>query len=173
MANEALYSSSTGYVLDLACGSLAFTSKIYAQYNDRPVVLVDQSLKMLKMAKARLIKQKGKIPENIIFLHSDALHLPFQNNAFNTVVSENLLHCLQDTVLLLTQLRNVMDENGLAYFSTLVKSNRWADKYLQSLANSGKIVSRTVDDHREKFKQVGLDATYETIGSLLLIKCKV
>jgi ubiquinone/menaquinone biosynthesis C-methylase UbiE len=173
MAEDALYSSPTGYVLDLACGSLAFTSKIYAQYNDRPVVLMDQSLKMLRMAKARLEKQKGKVPENIILLHSDALHLPFKNNTFDTVVSENLLHCLHDTVPLLIQLKNIMAENGMAYCSTLVKSSRWADKYLQSLADSGKIVPRTVNDHRDKFKQVGLNATYEIIGSLLQIQCEM
>jgi ubiquinone/menaquinone biosynthesis C-methylase UbiE len=172
MAKEALYSSCDGCVLDLACGSLAFTVNIYAQYNDRPVILMDQSLKMLKMAKDRLIKAKGNVPENIIFLHSDALHLPFRQNTFDTVISQNLLHCLQDTVPLLEQLQNVLTKNGMAYFSTLVKKHRWADKYLQGLANSDKLVSRTVNDHRKNFNQLDFVTTYETIGSLLLIQCK-
>jgi ubiquinone/menaquinone biosynthesis C-methylase UbiE len=172
MAKEALYSSCDGCVLDLACGSLAFTVNIYAQYNDRPVILMDQSLKMLKMAKDRLIKAKGNVPENIIFLHSDALHLPFRQDTFDTVISQNLLHCLQDTVPLLEQLQNVLTKNGMAYFSTLVKKHRWADKYLQGLANSDKLVSRTVNDHRKNFNQLDFVTTYETIGSLLLIQCK-
>ena len=172
MAKDALYSSSKGCVLDLACGSLAFTVNIYAQYNDRPVVLMDQSLKMLKMAKTRLIKAKGSVPENIIFLHSDALHLPFKQNTFDTVISQNLLHCLQETLPLLDQLQNVLTKNGMAYFSTLVKSRRWADKYLQGLANSGKLVSRTVNDHRKYFNRLDFVTIYETIGSLLLIQCR-
>ncbi|MCG8553224.1 MAG: class I SAM-dependent methyltransferase [Desulfobacterales bacterium] len=172
MAKEALNSSCDGCVLDLASGSLAFTAKAYAQYIDRPVILMDQSLKMLKMAKARLIKEKGRVPENIIFLHSDALHLPFKKNTFNTVISENLLHCLQDTAPLLNQLQNVLTQNGTAYFSTLVKRHRWADKYLQGLADSGKIVSRTVNDHRKKFDQLDFATTYETLCNLLLIQCK-
>ena len=172
MTAEALWSSPDGNVLDLGCGSLAFTAKEYSKYADRPVVLVDQSLKMLRMAKSRLIELNGNIPENLLFLHSDALKLPFQENAFTTIISENLLHCLDETSILLRQLKNVISEKGKIYFTTLVKSNRLADKYLQALADSGKLISRTAADHEEIFKQVGLVATYETHGNLLLIQCK-
>ncbi|MFZ3044754.1 MAG: class I SAM-dependent methyltransferase [Desulfatirhabdiaceae bacterium] len=172
MTAEALWSSLDGNVLDLGCGSLAFTAKAYSKYADRPVVLADQSLKMLRMAKSRLIKLNGKMPENMVLLHSDALNLPFQENAFTTIISENLLHCLDETSILLRQLRNIISENGKIYFTTLVKSNRLADKYLQALADSGKLISRTVADHKEIFKQVGLVATYETNGNLLSIQCE-
>jgi ubiquinone/menaquinone biosynthesis C-methylase UbiE len=172
IANDALQSTSGGNVLDLGCGSLAFTSKAYSQYPDRPVVLVDQSLKMLRMAKSRLIKQNGKVPDNLVFLHSDALHLPFRENTFTTIISENLLHCLDDTSPLLKQLKNIIAKKGKIYFTTLVKSNRWADKYLQALADSGKLISRSVDDHKEIFKQVGLATKYETMGNILSIQCE-
>lgn len=172
IANDALRSTSDGNVLDLGCGSLAFTAKEYSQYSERPVVLADQSLKMLRMAKSRLIKQNGKVPDNLVFLHSDALHLPFHENAFTTIISENLLHCLDDTSTLLKQLKNIISKNGKIYFTTLVKSNRWADKYLQALADSGKLISRTVANHKEIFKQVGLVAEYETMGSILSVQCR-
>ena len=172
IAEEALRSSFQGYVLDLACGSLAFTAKIYAQHTDRPVVLVDQSLKMLRMAKSRLMKQKGNVPEHLVFLHSDALHLPFQKNTFATIISENLLHCLTDTGPLLKQLQDVITPKGRIYFTTLIKNHRWADKYLAALANSGKLVSRTVNDHTEQFKNFDFAVTYETVGNLLVIKCE-
>lgn len=172
IAADALQSTTDGNVLDLGCGSLAFTAKAYSQYTERPVVLTDQSLKMLRMAKSRLIKQNGKVPGNIVFLHSDALNLPFQENAFATIISENLLHCLDDTSILLRQLRNIISENGKIYFTTLVKNNRLADKYLQILADNGKLISRNVADHKETFKQFGLAATYETNGNLLSIQCE-
>lgn len=168
--NDALQSASEGYVLDLGCGSLSFTSKAYSQYTDRPVILTDQSLKMLRMAKSRLIKQNGKVPDNLVFLHSDALHLQFRENAFTTVISENLLHCLDDTKPLLKKIKTIMTKNGKIYFTTLVKSNRWADKYLQALADRGKLVSRSLDDHKEIFKQVGFSVKCETMGSMLSIQ---
>ncbi len=171
IANDALQSSAGGKVLDLGCGSLAFTAKAYRQYTDRPVALLDQSLKMLKIAKSRLIKQNGKVPDNLVFLHSDALHPPFQENAFTTIISENLLHCLDDTSPMLEQLKSIIATNGKIHFTTLVKSNRWADKYLQALADSGKLISRSVDDRKEIFKQVGLTAKYEKMGNILSIQC--
>ena len=172
IADEALHYSFEGYVLDLACGSLAFTAKIYIQHTNRPVVLVDQSLKMLKMAKSRLIKQNGNVPENLVFLHCDALQLPFQKKTFTTIISENLLHCLNDTSPLLEQLHDITSEKCLIYFTTLIKNNRLADKYLEGLANSNKLISRTENDHREKFKNFDFVPTYETVGNLLVIKCK-
>jgi len=43
---DALRSSRKGFVLDAGCGSLAFTAKTYIEYSERPVVLIDQSLKI-------------------------------------------------------------------------------------------------------------------------------
>lgn len=171
-ASEALHSSHDGHVLDIGCGSLAFTAKTYSQYGERPVVLVDQSLKMLRMAKSRLLKETGTVPDNLVFLHADALKLPFQENTLTTILSENLLHCLGDTCPILKQLKNFISKNGKMYFTTLVKTNRWADKYLQALADSGKLISRSVDDHKEIFKQVGLAAKYETMGNILSVQCE-
>ena len=171
IANDALRSAPEGNILDLGCGSLAFTAKVYSQYSERPVVLLDQSLKMLRMAKSRLIKQNGKVPDNLVLLHSNALQLPFQNEAFSTILSENLLHCLGDTSILLKQLKKIISENGKMYFTTLVKNNRFADKYLGALANNGKLISRTVADHKEIFKQLGLSWQYETTGNILSIQC--
>jgi ubiquinone/menaquinone biosynthesis C-methylase UbiE len=172
IAKDALLSDTDDRVLDLGCGSLAFTAKIYGQYFDRLVILLDQSLRMLRRAKSRLIKRTGKVPENLIFLHADALHLPLQEKTFKMILCENLLHCIDDTRSLLEQLKQNVSENGKMYFTTLVKSRRFADKYLQALADSGKLVPRTVRNHRKIFEQVGLSAKYETINSILVIYCE-
>jgi SAM-dependent methyltransferase len=169
LTHDALTSSNKGYVSDLGCGSLAFTAKTYIQYSDRPVVLLDQSLKMLRIAKSRLIKLKGEVPDNMIFLHADALHLPFKPKSFNTIISLNLLHCLDDTKKLLLGLKNVLLENGNMYFTTLVKGNRLADRYLEALANGGKLVSRNIDDHQKVFYQLGMSIKYDINGNMAFI----
>jgi len=172
ITNDALRSTTQGNVLDIGCGSLAFTARTYSKFSERPVVLVDQSLKMLRMAKSRLIKQNGKMPGNLVFLHADALQLPFQENTFATILSENLLHCLRDTSILLKQLKTITSKNGKMYFTTLVKNNRLADKYLEALADSGKLVSRAVSDHKEIFERIGFSANYKTTGNILAIYCE-
>lgn len=172
IASEALKSDTQGNVLDIGCGSLSFTANTYSNYSERPVVMADQSLKMLRIAKSRLIKQNGKVPDNLVFLHADALHLPFREKIFKTIISENLLHCLNDTSILLKKLKMIISEDGNMYFSTLVKSNRFADKYLMALADSGKLVPRTVGDHKSILDQLGMPAKYETQGSMVLIRCE-
>ncbi|MCP3933459.1 MAG: class I SAM-dependent methyltransferase [Bacteroidetes bacterium] len=94
------------------------------------------------------MKQNGKVPENMVFLHADAMELPFQEKTFKTIHSQNLLHCLDDTNILLKSLEKIMCENGKMYFTTLVKNNRFADNYLESLTKKGKLVSRTLEDHK-------------------------
>ncbi len=169
IAHEALTSSKKGNVLDLGCGSLAFTAKTYVQYSNRPVVLVDQSLNMLRIAKARLIKLKGKVPDNMVFLHADALRLPFREKSFQTIISENLLHCLDDTSGLLKELKNILSEDGRMYFTTLVEGNRFADKYLQALADGGKLLSRKIEDHYAAFDQQGMSIKYDIKGNMAFI----
>lgn len=171
ITNEALNSAQFGSVLDIGCGSLTFTAKTYIQYSERPVILMDQSLKMLRMGKARLIKQNGSVPKNLIFLHANALQLPFKENSFTTIHSENLLHCLHDTGILLNQVKTVLSSNGKMYFTTLVKTNRCGDKYLGALAKNGKLISRTVNDHKDVFDRCGLSAKYDTTGNILVIHC--
>ena len=169
LAHDALTSSMNGNVLDLGCGSLAFTAKTYIQYSDRPVVLIDQSLKMLRIAKSRLIKLNGNVPDNMVFLHADALQLPFQQKSFNTIISQNLLHCLDDTKKLLIELKNILSEDGRMYFTTLVKGNRLADRYLKALADGGKLVTRNIYQHRDVFEELGMSIKYDIDGNMAFI----
>jgi ubiquinone/menaquinone biosynthesis C-methylase UbiE len=169
LTHEALTSSKNGCVLDLGCGSLAFTAKTYIQYSDRPVVLIDQSLKMLRLAKSRLMKLNGKVPNNMVFLHADALQLPLQQKSFKTIISLNLLHCLGDTKKLFIGLKNVLQDNGKIYFTTLVKGNRFADRYLKALAEGGKLVSRSIEEHQAVFNQLGMSIKYNINGNMAFI----
>ena len=166
---EALMSSNKGYVLDLGCGSLAFTAQTYIQYSDRPVVLIDQSLKMLRIAKSRLTKLNGKVPENMVFLNADALQLPFQPNSFNTIISLNLLHCLDDIKNLMIGLKNVLAEDGKMYFSTLVHGNRVGDRYLKALGNAGKLVPRNIDQLRAVLDEPHMSIRYDLFGNMAFI----
>lgn len=169
VTDAALRSDTQGSVLDLGCGSLAFTAKTYIQYSERPVILVDQSLKMLRIAKARLIKLNGKVPGNMVFLHADALRLPFREKSFQTIISENLLHCLDDTGNLLKELKKILSENGKMYFTTLIKGNRLADRYLESLAKGGHLVFRSMEDHQSVFDHVGIPVKYAIKGNMASI----
>jgi ubiquinone/menaquinone biosynthesis C-methylase UbiE len=166
-----LCSYSEGWVLDLACGSLAFTAELYANGLSRPVVFLDQSLKLLRKGKIRIEKLKGKIPENMFFLHADALQLPFKANIFRTVISLNLLHCIAGIKNVLKEAKRVLTNDGNSAFTTLVQGNRWSNRYLNMLAQSGALISRSFDEVLSVFNEVDMTVTHELKGNLAFIKC--
>ena len=170
LCEDSLASSSEGWVLDLACGSLAFTAEVYANCSNRPIVFLDQSLKLLRKGKSLLEGLKGNISENMFFLHADALDLPFNENVFNTIISLNLLHCLDDVKAALRELKRVLTINGALALTTLVQSNRWSNRYLNILAGSGALISRSIDDLLSAFDDIGMQVTHEIDGNLAFIK---
>jgi ubiquinone/menaquinone biosynthesis C-methylase UbiE len=115
------------------------------------------------------MKLNGKVPDNMVFLHADALQLPFQQESFKTIISLNLLHCLDDTKKLLIGLKELLAEDGKMYFTTLIKNNRLADRYLEALAKGGKLVSRNIKDHQTVFNQVGMSIKYDINGNMAFI----
>jgi ubiquinone/menaquinone biosynthesis C-methylase UbiE len=172
LCEDTLASSSGGWVLDLACGSLAFTAGIYANFSNRPVIFLDQSLKLLRKGKSRLEKLKGNISENMFFLHADALQLPFKDNIFHTVISLNLLHCigLDDVKTALKEIKRVLTDGGNSAITTLVQSGRWSNHYLNMLAGSGALISRSFDELLFVFNDINMQVTHEIKGNLALIK---
>ena len=167
---ESLSSTATGPLLDLACGSLAFTAKTYLQNTQRTVILSDQSIKMLKFAKKRIVKLRGDVPGNMIFLCADALSLPFQRTSFSTVLSLNLIHCLPDISTLLATVKRIATSTATMYFTTLVVSHRLADRYLSALANAGKLVSRDITQLCTAFQDAGIEMKSEVHGNLAFIR---
>jgi SAM-dependent methyltransferase len=167
---ETLASSQQGWVLDIACGSLSFTAKLYSHYFNRLVVLLDQSLHLIRKGKSRLVKLNGRMPDNMVFIHADALKLPFKAKSFTHIISLNLLHCLDDIVSVLEEQKRVMVPGGTAALTTLVQTSRWSDRYLNMLAASGALVSRSTDEILSAFNGTGMQATHNIKGNLAFIK---
>ena len=170
LCEDSLASSSEGWVLDLACGSLAFTAEIYANCSNRPVVFLDQSLKLLRKGKSRLEKLKGSISDKMFFLHADALQLPFKANIFHTVISLNLLHCLNDVKTALKEIKRVLTHGGNSAITTLVQSSRWSNRYLNMLAGSGALISRNTGELLSAFNDLEMQVTHKIKGNLAFIK---
>jgi SAM-dependent methyltransferase len=169
---EALSSAVEGPLLDLACGSLAFTARTYLQPRQRVVIASDQSVQMLRIAKGRILKLHGEVPGNMVFVCADALRLPFRPNTFSTVISLNLIHCLTDIGSLLLSVKRLATGTANTYFTTLVVSNRLADRYLSALANAGKLVLRDIVQLGLAFEHAGMHMESKVQGNLAFLRAK-
>ncbi|MCK4818130.1 class I SAM-dependent methyltransferase [bacterium] len=171
VVEKVLKATSDGFVLDIGCGALAFTAKMYSRYQERPVILVDQSLKLLRLAKARLIRLNGSVPGNMIFVHADAMQLPFAPKSFSTIVVLNLLHVLPDIGSLLPGVKKILNDDGKCLVTTLVKGNRLADRYMKVWEDQGELVIRTIEDLKIQFVKAGFSTHYELNGNMAFIYC--
>ncbi len=171
LTQEALTWTRDGLVLDVGCGSLAFTAGTYSRHFDRPVILLDQSIKLLRIAKSRVEKINGTVPSNMVFLHGDCLQLPFKPKAFNTIIALNLLHVLSDLKSALNGLGAVLTEDGSAFFTTLVRNNRTADRYLSLCEKSGELVSREVAEIHAAFDELQVPRAHNVVGNMAFIRC--
>jgi SAM-dependent methyltransferase len=168
---EALESSTQGWVLDAACGSLVFTIQAYAGYTQRPVVLLDLSIGMLRAAKARLVKLHGDVPENLVFLQGDVLQLPFDPGSFDTLISLNVLHVLPDARGLLTGLREALAEGGTLSLTSLVANTRLGGAYLKLLRLVGEAApARNPGQVLAAFDKLGLPVRHRVSGCMMFVR---
>ena len=171
--DAALRSSSEGWVLDAGCGSLVFTAGSYAAYSDRPAVLMDRSAGMLVAAKARLSKAAGRLPQNVVFLQGDILALPFRPKSFETVISMNVIHILDDARGALSELDRVRAAGGSLSVSSLVSGRKLGNTYLALLHRAGGVASpRGAAELLELCAELGVGVGGRGVGTMVVISSR-
>lgn len=169
---NALLSRKDGIVLDAGAGSLVFTAEAYAEYKERPVIILDRSQTMLAHAKKRLIKlNKGEFPQNIILLQADIFNLPFQPEQFTTINSHGTLHVFADMKNFLDALNNVLAQDGQMYFLVLLAEN-FAGKFFTKAAKlTGEISHSLTSRELEKIiADSGYTPQINVIGNIGYVK---
>jgi SAM-dependent methyltransferase len=165
-----LATSKSGWILDAGCGSLVFTSRTYAKYNERSVVMLDQSIQMLRAAKTRIIKLCGKVPTNVAFLQGDILQLPFRSGSFSTVISLSVLHVIDDARKMIGELWKVLAKGGNLSLTSLVLGRSLGDRYLRFLHKSGGVaLPRRSEQVLSLFAEIGIPTDYYMRGNMLFI----
>jgi SAM-dependent methyltransferase len=146
---EAIASCSAGLILDAGCGSMLFTARPYLE-SKRQVLAFDQSLNMLRRARARLMKAAGRAPGHVVLLQADLHDMPFREAWFHTILCMNVLHHVADAAVVLCGLKGLLAEGGRLYLTTLVKTGRLiGDRYLDALHRSGHVVRPRAADELE------------------------
>ena len=138
---KALNNSPEGIYLDAGCGSLVFTASVYAEANNKLIVLLDRSIGMLEQGRNRIKKLVGHVPNNIVFIQGDIFSLPFHDNVFDTIASFGVLHMFDEKMRLLSELERVKCDGGKLFFTSLVGNNAIGRKYLEILRSAGEVAT--------------------------------
>jgi len=135
--------SAEGWMLDAGCGSLVFTADVISRGSQRPIVLLDYSIEMLRRARRRLEKCAGCVPENLILLQGDLFDLPFRPTTFTTVSAPFVIHLFQDVAPLIESLEHVLAPGAGLFVTSLISrpGSRFSNWYLQRLHKAGEVAA--------------------------------
>ena len=151
-------------MLDAGCGSLVFTAGIYAG-EDRPLVLVDQSLGMLEAARDRLRTVRGVLPDNTVFVQADVLDLPFAAGCFSSVLSMGMLHLFHDVEGVVSALGRSVEPGGSLFLSSLVSETQIGGRYLSLLHRAGEVASPRTEQQLLAAVRRGIPAPFREFES--------
>jgi ubiquinone/menaquinone biosynthesis C-methylase UbiE len=168
---QSLESTLDGVFLDAGCGSLVFTAGVYAEENNKLIVLLDHSLGMLTKGRERIKKIKGYVPSNIVFMQGDIFNLPFKERVFDSIGSFGVLHLFEDKVGLITELERVKKDCGKVFLSSLVGNNAISTKYLEMLKRVGEVACcHSSDSLKRLISEMHFEYKLNTIGNMAYIK---
>jgi ubiquinone/menaquinone biosynthesis C-methylase UbiE len=167
-ARAAVVSHPAGRMLDAACGSMLFTAQVYLASN-RQVIAFDQSLRMLRRARARLIELAGSVPERILLLQADLSNLVFRPETFHTILCMNVLHQFAGAGEMIPKLRVLLANGGQLYLTSLVSNGRYiGDRWLGTLYKTGEFVRPRSGVELNKLldESLGQEVSYRMKGNM-------
>ena len=167
---KGLQNSNDGVIADIGCGTLSFTYKEYAEYNSKDIFLCDQSYEMLKIGKNRIqdtILNLSKIK----FFRSNALDMPFNDNAIETVLSFGLFHIFHNPSDFVREIVRILKPNGKIFITSLCSDRKLSANYLNLLHKKGHVAKPlTSIEINDIIKSNGIEITeFRTKGGMTYI----
>ncbi|RYG38336.1 class I SAM-dependent methyltransferase [bacterium] len=156
-------------LVDLGCGTLRFTAEAYCSV-DRPVVAVDASLSMLRLA------QKAAGPDSeTTFLQADARDTELRPGVFGVVCLFGMLHLFHDPAPILQEARRLLAPGGVLFASSVVTGQRaFSDRYRSLLERSREMgPGRRVSELQPIFEASGFKAEARTEGAFAFVRATV
>ncbi len=145
-------------LLDIACGPGIYTRPLARRLEHGFVVGFDLSVPMLSYASSRA--QSSGL-ENVLFIHGNAVELPFSDNEFECVNCCGALHIFPDIPRALSEIHRVLKPGGrftMAAFRNWLPgqfSKKFADWYARHVG----VNYFRPEDLEAYFKQIGFTGT--------------
>ena len=121
----------SGKLLDIPAGTALFTVNKYSELKKAKIICIDYSHDMLAKAKEKF-NQYGL--ENIECMHGDIDNLPFEDKAFDMILSMNGFHAFPNKEKAFGEINRVLKYNGIFlgcyYIKDEIKRTDWFIKAL-------------------------------------------
>jgi ubiquinone/menaquinone biosynthesis C-methylase UbiE len=134
-------------ILEIGCGSGTWTSHLNAL---APVVTLDLQPERVRAARVRTEREGGN---SSLFLAASGEHLPLRNEAFDLVVSVDVIEHIPDDQLVLQEIARVTRPGGSALLTTLLDKR---PTYLRKVVFADHLREYEPEHFAALFQQSGL-----------------
>lgn len=144
-------------VLDAGCGNGKTISYIAKRYKNYQMVGLDISNSFLKLAKSK----SSNIKNRVDYVKADVSLLPFTDESFDLVISEDVIPFVKNKEKALSELRRVLKKDGYIAISMSFCLTQPDESFLKNLYKMYKLDVGPVvlPEFREILKKVGLRET--------------
>jgi len=112
------------HILEVGCGSGAFTTSVARVVGDRgKVYALDIQPKMLKQLESKLSKPENRDLKNIELINSSAYELPFDSNLLDLVYMVTVLQEIPDRIKALHEAMRVLKPGGILAVTEFLPDN--------------------------------------------------
>ncbi|MDY6121974.1 MAG: class I SAM-dependent methyltransferase [Porphyromonas sp.] len=162
-----------GTVLDVPVGTAVFTASKYLRMGNAQITGLDYSDEMIKLAELRAKQERI---ENLTLLQGDIGELPFENEAFDCVLSMNGFQAFPDKERAFAEVYRVLKPGGLFCGCFYVKGeSRISDWIVRNVLNRKGLFlppHYTKAQAEEKLHSMfGPDTYVRSEHSILIFKC--
>lgn len=120
-----------GRILDAGCGSGATLLTLARRFPEADLVGIDLSEPLLAIAREEVPGSRGDL--TVRFEKADVQAMPFDDDAFDVVVSANMAHLVEDPVAMLNELERVLAPRGFLFVADLRRSwLGWVEREIRS-----------------------------------------
>lgn len=136
-----------GRILDTGCAFGEMLILLGKAFKDSTLTGIDISENFIYRAEERAIQ--NELDDRIKFIKADVKKIPFPNNYFDVVINTNMMHVVDDPVMMLNEIERVLSSDGIYFLADIRKS--WISILEKEIKNA-----YTVNELRELINKSNL-----------------
>ncbi|MDJ0633345.1 MAG: class I SAM-dependent methyltransferase [Xenococcaceae cyanobacterium MO_188.B29] len=118
-----------------------------------PIIKQGYDYTGIDISEAMMNQLRGKfseMPENLTLIQGDAANLPFADNSFDAILTTHILHCIDDPLVGLTEIKRVLKPNGV-YLSCEHLHCSYQEEFFQAF---NKIIAKYRETSQHKKEKI-------------------
>lgn len=109
-----------GRILDTGCAFGEMLILVGKEFEDSTLIGIDISENFIYRAEEKAIQ--NELDDRVKFIKADVHEIPFPDNYFDVVINTNMIHIVDDPIMMLNEIERVLSSDGIYFIADIKKS---------------------------------------------------